>query len=764
MRVACVGGGPAGLFTAILLRRADPSTVVDVYERNAPDDTFGFGVVFSQETLENVEAADPESFARIAARFRHWSAIDIDFRGYRTRSDGHAFAAVARKELLGILTARAAELGVGLHFRHEVESIDQLVADYAVVVAADGANSRVRGTFADRLRPSVDRRFAKYAWFGTTRPFDVFTFLFVDSPYGLFWAHVYPFDDKTSTFIVETDPQTWRRAGLDRYAAVQRAPGENDEASLRFCEELFAEHLDGYPLLGNNSRWLDFPVVRNERWYTEHNHGNVVLAGDAAHTAHFSVGSGTKLALEDAIALANALQHESDVPTAFKQYEAERRPLVASLQRAAQTSLEWFEGVDRYTGLPPEQFCFQLLTRSQRITYDNLKLRDPGFVAGLDRWLARRARASGLRVEDGTPPMFYPFRLRSLELTNRIVVSPMAQYSAVDGMPSDWHLVHLGSRAVGGAGLVFTEMTCVAPDARITPGCTGLWNDEQADAWRRIVSFVHADTTAKIGLQIGHAGRKGSTKLMWEGVDDPLPDGNWALLAPSAIPYRPDSQTPREMGPADFERVLAEHVSAARYGAECGFDILELHYAHGYLMSSFLSPLSNQRADEYGGSLANRARFPLEVFDAVRAAWPENKPISVRISATDWVPGGFTGDDAVAFARLLKEHGCDIVDVSTGQTSIDAKPAYGRLYQTPFADRIKQEVGIPTMTVGAVASVDDANTIIMSGRADLCLLARPHLVDPYWTLNAAIDQGYRGHPWPVQYLSGRTARRREQHV
>jgi anthraniloyl-CoA monooxygenase len=748
------------LFTAILLKRADPSVDVTVYERNAADDTFGFGVVFSQETLDHIEAADPESFARIAARFRNWSAIDIDYRGFRTRSDGHAFAALARKELLGILSRRADELGVDLRFCCDVGAGAELRGQYDVVVAADGANSRLRSALAAELGPSVDRRRAKYVWYGTGRPFEVFTFVFVDTPYGLFWAHIYPFDDHTATFIVETDPATWARAGLDRFAAIEREPGETDQDSLRFCQEVFAAHLDGHPLLGNNSRWLDFPVIRSASWHA----GNVVLAGDAAHTAHFSIGSGTKLALEDANALAGALlRHRDDLGTAFKEYEAERRPVVASLQRSAQTSLEWFEGVDRYTRLPPEQFCFQLLTRSQRVTYDNLKLRDPAFIAGLDRWFAARAQADGLPVADGTPPMFFPLRLRSLELANRIVVSPMAQYSAVDGLPGDWHLVHLGSRAVGGAGLVFTEMTCVAPDGRITPGCTGLWNDEQAAAWARVVSFVHSHTTARIGLQLGHAGRKGSTKLMWEGPDDPLPNGNWPLIAPSPIPYRPDSQVPRAMEAADFARVLADHVRATRYGAECGFDILELHYAHGYLLSSFLSPLSNRRTDGYGGSLEHRARFPLEVFDAVRAAWPADRPISVRISATDWVPGGFTGDDAVAFAALLAAHGCDIVDVSTGQTSVDAKPAYGRLYQTPFADRIKQEVGLPTMTVGAVASVDDANTIIMSGRADLCLLARPHLVDPYWTLNAAVDQGFGGHPWPLQYLSGQTARRREQH-
>ena len=760
MRVACIGGGPAGLFTAICLRRADPGVTVDVFERNAADETFGFGVVFSQETLENIEHADPESLQRIAARFRHWSAIDMDVLGYHERSDGHSFAALSRRELLGILAERAHGLGADLHFRTEVADPLALAASYDVLLASDGVNSATRTALAGQFGPSMDQRTSKYAWFATRRPFRQFTFLFVDSPYGLFWAHVYPYDETTSTFIVETSPETWRRAGLDKFAAVTRSPGDSDTDSMRFCEELFADHLDGYPLLGNNSKWLEFPVVRNQSWHAD----NVVLAGDAAHTAHFSIGSGTKLALEDGISLANALLTQPDVTAAFEAYEAERRPLVASLQRAAQTSLEWFEGVQRYRNLAPEQFCLQLLTRSQRVTYDNLKLRDADYVGRFDAWFADRARADGYWVAGGTPPMFYPFRLRDLTLRNRIVVSPMAQYSAVDGMPNDWHLVHLGSRAVGGAGLVFTEMTCVSPEGRISPGCPGIWNDEQAAGWRRIVDFVHGNSHAAIGLQLGHAGRKGSTKRMWEGDTDPLDDGNWPIIGPSALPYRPDSQVPREMGPADFSEVLADHVRAAKYGADCGFDILELHFAHGYLASSFLSPLSNRRTDRYGGDLAGRARFPLEILDAVRAVWPAGRPLSVRISATDWVPGGFTGDDAVAFARMLAEHGCDIVDVSTGQTSIDAKPAYGRLYQTPFADRIRQEVGIPTMTVGAVASVDDANTIIASGRADLAVLARPHLVDPYWTLNAALDQEFEGHEWPVQYLSGKRARRREQHA
>ncbi len=775
-RIASIGGGPGGLFTAILAKRSHPEREIVVYERNAADDTFGFGVVFSEETLQNIADADPASIDRIQAEFRHWSAIDTDFLGTVERSDGHAFAALERTRLLQILGERALELGVDVRYETEAPPLADLRRDHDVVLAADGVNSRTREALADQFVPSREGRTAKYAWFATERPFDCFTFLIVETPHGLFWAHIYPFDDTRSTFIVETDEATWRRAGLDAHAAVARAPGENDEASMRFCEEIFAEHLDGYGLIGNNSGWLSFTVMRNEHWSAGNSSSSpvaplapVVLVGDAAHTAHFSIGSGTKLALEDAIALAGALDREGDVDAALKAYTEERKPVVASLQRSAQTSLEWFEGLPRYRHLAPEQFVFQLLTRSQRVTYDNLRLRDAEYVGRLDAWLAQQTRAAGLDVADGTPPMFHPFRLRGRILPNRIVVSPMAQYSAVDGVPGEWHLVHLGSRAVGGAGLVMTEMTCVTPQGRITHGCPGLWNDEQTAAWRRIVDFVHRETPALIGAQIGHSGRKGATKVMWEGIDDPLPDDeSWEILAPSPIPYRSDSAVPREMTTRDIADVIAAHVDTARRAADAGFDLLELHYAHGYLVSSFLSPLSNRRTDDYGGSPDNRARLALEILDAVRAVWPADRPISVRISATDWVDGlegvgpGFTGDDAVALARMLAAHGADIIDVSTGQTSTDADPAYGRLYQTPFADRIRQETGIPTITVGAVASVEDANTIVASGRADLCAIARPHLVDPYWTWNAALDQDFRGAPVPKQYRSGLSARRREQ--
>lgn len=756
--VAIAGGGPAGLYLAILLKKNAPEIEVDLFERNEPHDAYGFGVVFSDETLENFEAADRVFYDALAAEFRHWGHIDVrHFSGASIRSGGHGFAAVSRKTLLRLLTARAEDLGANLHFSAEIADVADL-GDAAVIVGADGAHSRLRSHLEDHFKPSVDVRRNKYIWFGTDKVFEDFTFIFEDTSEGMVWAHVYPYSSNASTFIVEMSPETWLGLGLDATSDRAWEPTESDDMALSESEKLFADHLEGHSLIGNKSRWLQFPTITCQRW----SHQNVVLIGDAVHTAHFSVGSGTKLAMEDAISLTDHLLSGDGMEEALHAYEVDRRVGVASTQRAAKASLEWFEGANRYRHMEPTQFAFSMLTRSQRVTYDNLRLRDPEYMAAVARWYAASDHGSPVAVNPETPPMFHPYQLRGLRLANRIVVSPMDQYSAIDGMPNEWHFVHLGGRAVGGAGLVMTEMTCVSPEGRISPGCTGIWSQEQAGYWSKIVDFAHEHTTAQVGLQIGHSGRKGSTKLMWEGDSEPLDEGNWEIMSPSPIKYRPDSVVPREMTRADMDRVIDEHLVAARHGDMAGFDLLELHFAHGYLLSSFLTPLANQRTDEYGGSLENRMRFPLELFSRVRAAWPEKKPISVRISATDWVEGGFDGDDAVRLAAELKKLGCDIIDVSTGQTSIEAKPEYGRLYQTPFSDRIRNEVGVATMTVGAVSSIDDVHNIIVSGRADLCVLARPHLVDPYWTMNAAIDLGFAGHPFPKQYLSGLAARRREQ--
>jgi len=754
MRVLCIGGGPAGLYLALLLKKADPVHAVRVVERNRPYDTFGWGVVFSDQTLDNLAAADPETATAIAGAFNHWDDIDVHFRGRTITSGGHGFCGIGRKRLLNILQARCEALGVELVFETDVADDAAAAREFGadVVIASDGLNSRIRTRYAATYRPDIDERRCRFVWLGTKKLFPAFTFAFVETPHGWFQAHAYQYDGDTSTFIVETPEETWRAAGLDTMS---------QEDGIAYCERLFAPWLDGWRLMSNAAHlrgsaiWIRFPRVVCRTWVhwtaVDGRDVPVILMGDAAHTAHFSVGSGTKLALEDAIALADALREGGGLHASLARYEATRSVEVLKIQNAARNSTEWFEHVARYTALEAEQFAYSLLTRSQRISHENLRLRDRGFVERMERWFAARTPAPGRAV----PPMFTPFTLRGLTLPNRVVVSPMAQYSCRDGTPDDYYLVHMGSRAHGGAGLVFTEMTCVAPDARISPGCAGMYAPEHVAAWKRIVDYVHARTPTKVALQLGHAGPKGSTQRGWEDADMPLPAGNWPLLGPSAIPYGPDNQVPRAMTRADMDRVRDEFVRAARGGADAGFDWLELHCAHGYLLSAFICPLTNRRDDEYGGPLANRCRYPLEVFRAVRDVWPAERPMSVRISAHDWAEGGNTPDDAVEIARLFRAAGADLIDVSSGQTTRLAQPVYGRMYQTPFADRIRNEVGIATMAVGAIFEPDHVNSILMAGRADLCALGRPHLADPYWTLHAAAQLGVADAPWPVQYLSGR---------
>ncbi len=746
MRVTCVGGGPAGLYFGILIKRRFPAWEIRILERNRPLDTFGWGVVFSDATLENLHEADAPTHRAITQAFAHWDDIEIHINGRTIVSGGHGFCGIARKRLLEILQRRAAELGVRLEFQREVEDVAALRAGCDLLVGADGVNSRVRGTYAQAFEPKLDRRLCRFVWLGTTLPLDAFTFFFERTEHGWFTVHAYRFDEELSTFIVECREETWLAHGLDAAGTQQ---------TLAFCERLFAPYLRGHRLMANGARprsnardWLNFNRVSNERW----THENVVLLGDAAHTAHFSVGSGTKLAMEDAVTLSAALSAASLAPptppaltAALGEYEALRKIEVLKLQNAARNSTEWFENVARYATLPPEQFAYSLLTRSQRIGHENLRLRDETYVDRVEEWFGGRI----------VPPMFTPLRLRGLELANRIVVSPMDMYSAIDGTPNEFHLVHLGTRALGGAGLIFTEMTCVTRDGRISPGCTGMYLPEHAAAWERIVRFVHEFSRAKICLQLGHSGPKGSTKLMWEGMDEPLDDGNWPVVGPSAIPYAPANQIPAELGQAEMNAIRAAFVRAAEMGVAAGFDMLELHCAHGYLLSSFITPLRNRRTDEYGGSLTNRLRYPLEIFAAMRAVWPAERPMSVRISAIDWVDGGISGDDAVEIARAFKAAGADLIDVSTGQTSPDAKPVYGRMFQTPYADQIRNEAGIATMAVGNITDADQVNAILAGGRADLVALGRPHLADPFWTLHAAAKLGYRDAPWPVQYLAGK---------
>ena len=775
MRIACIGGGPAGLYFAILLKKARPDAEIHVYERNKPDDTFGWGVVFSDETLGGFEAADPESYAEIRREFAYWTDIETYLetapgRMECVRSTGHGFSGLSRKRLLQIFHARAKELGVRLEFEREVRDEGE-VGRADLVLACDGINSFVRARHAAHFRPEIEWRKCRFAWFGTTKPLEAFTFVFRSNEHGLFQVHAYPFQrgaETLSTWIVECHEDVWKRAGLEH---------ASEQESVRVLEDLFAPELDGHALLTNKSVWRAFPVIRCGSWVR----GNTVLVGDAAHTAHFSIGSGTKLAMEDAIELAAALRATGyDVPAALARYEGQRRNEVARLQRAARTSMEWFENSARYVEQRPLAFTFNLMTRSKRITYDNLRQRDPELVRAVtaefadENGLTPGAPGSSLasappsgvqqksaRLEPGAPgvsappPVFAPLELRSLRLENRIVVSPMCQYSAVDGTVGDWHLVHLGSRAIGGAGLVMTEMTDVSAAGRITLACAGMYADEHEGAWKRIVDFVHANSRAKIGLQLAHAGRKGSCNLPWEG-DDPLRDGRaWQTIAPSALPFAPGWPIPRTMTRADMDRVRDDFVSGTRRAARAGFDLVELHFAHGYLLSSFLSPASNKRADAYGGTLANRLRFPLEVFEAVRAAWPGEKPLAVRVSATDWLPAGegITLDETVEIARVLRERGLDLVDVSSAGNTPDSPVEYGRMYQVPFAERIRYEVpGLRVMAVGGIEGADHANTILAAGRADLCALARAHLVNPYLTLGAAVAYGRSDQPWPKQYL------------
>ncbi|TAD89697.1 MAG: bifunctional salicylyl-CoA 5-hydroxylase/oxidoreductase [Alphaproteobacteria bacterium] len=742
MNIDVVGGGPAGLFFAILHKKQFPSDRIVVRERNRPNDTFGFGVVLSKETLGNIRVADPESYAEIERNFAYWDDIFTRFRGHTIRSTGHGFCGIARLTLLEILQARAEALGVELAFETEDPGV-AVPRSADLVVAADGVNSAIRETWAHEFQPQIDLRPNKFCWMGSTLPLPGFTFLFKETPHGIFNIHAYQFAAGKSTLVVETTGECWQASGL---ATASEAD------SKAFVEALLAEDLDGHPVLTNRSVWRNFPTIRCKRWH----HANVVLVGDAAHTAHYSIGSGTKLAMEDAIALATAVaQRYGDVPGALAAYETARRDEVSRTQHAAEVSLGWFEHVRRYWDMHPIQFNFSLLSRSKQITFENLRLRDPAMIEDVTTWYAAdQAAREGVATAPSTPPMFLPLTLRGLTLGNRVVVSPMCQYSAVEGSPTDWHLVHLGARATGGAGLVVTEMTAPSADGRISPGCTGLYSDQNAAAWQRVVQFVHEHSEAKICLQLGHAGRKGSTQLGWEQMDRPLPAGNWPILSASAIPYLPESQVPREASEADLARIIAEFQAAARRAASIGFDMLEVHMAHGYLLASFISPLTNQRRDGYGGSLEARMRFPLAVFDAVRAVWPEDRPISVRISATDWEPEGVSGPDSVEIARMLKAHGCDIVDVSTGQTTPNAKPIYGRMYQAGFAEAIRTEVGIPTIAVGAITSADQVNTLLASGRADLCALARPHLADAAFTLHAAAHYGV-DVPWPKQYLAGK---------
>ncbi|MCA0201744.1 MAG: bifunctional salicylyl-CoA 5-hydroxylase/oxidoreductase [Proteobacteria bacterium] len=747
MKIVCVGGGPAGLYFAISMKLRDSSHDITVYERNRPDDTFGWGVVFSDQTMTNLVKNDPISARQIGDNFIHWDDIDVHLRGERIRSTGHGFIGIGRRQLLLILQNRARELGVNIVFQTPVEDVEAMHPDADLIIAADGLNSLIRTHYAAEFGAEIKHAKNKFVWLGTHKVFEAFTFIFEETEHGWIWAHCYRFDKDTSTFIAECSKETWDKFGFEHMSK---------EETNTALERIFAKYLDGHKLMSNanhirGSAWLTFPWINCKKWW----HKNIILMGDAVHTAHFSIGSGTKLALEDAILLSEILHSNLSPQDGLKAYQDARSLEVVKLQNSARNSTEWFETVERYLGFEPIQFAYSLLTRSQRISHENLRLRDKNWLEGVETWFA--SRATGAEIETARPPMFTPFSLRGMRLKNRIVVSPMATYSAQDGVPSDFHLVHYGARAMGGAGLVYTEMTCVSPEGRITPGCPGMYTPEQHAAWRRIVQFVHANTDAKICMQLGHAGPKASTKVSWEGTDQPLEAGNWPILGPSPVAWSAQNQVPVAMTRALMDEVKAQFVRAAEMANDAGFDMIELHCAHGYLLSAFITPITNTRTDEYGGSLANRLRFPLEVFQAMRAAWPTDKPMSVRISATDWVDGeGITAEDSVQIAQAFESAGCDIIDVSTGQTSIKAKPVYGRMFQTPYSDKIRNELRISTMAVGNIFEIDHVNSILAAGRADLCCLARPHLADPQWTFRAAAEQGYSGPGFtpPRQYYPG----------
>ncbi|MDC7718683.1 bifunctional salicylyl-CoA 5-hydroxylase/oxidoreductase [Vogesella sp. DC21W] len=752
MRIVCIGGGPAALYFSLLMKQQNPEHDIKVIERNRPYDTFGWGVVFSDQTLANLREADEKTADEILESFNHWDDIEVNFKGTAVRSGGHGFCGIGRKRLLNILQARCEELGVELVFETEVQS-DEDYPDADLIIAADGLNSRIRTKYAETYQPDIDIRQCRFVWLGTRKLFDAFTFAFEKTEWGWFQVHAYRFDENTSTFIVEAPEEVWLKAGLDRM---------EKEESIAFCERVFAKYLDGNPLISNAShlrgsaQWIKFPRVVCNTWVHNNGHCPVVLMGDAAHTAHFSIGSGTKLAFEDAIELANSIRaNPGSLPDALNHYQAVRSVQVLRIQNAARNSTEWFENVERYAGLEPEQFAYSVLTRSQRISHENLRLRDKDYVEGYEHWLASRAGVEHLGCET-PPPMFLPFKVRDLVLSNRVIVSPMLQYSAVDGTPGAQHMVYLGSRAQGGAGLVFTEMAAVSADARSTPSCAGMYQPEHVPAWKQIVDFVHQSTQAKIAIQLGHAGAKGATKVAWEGYNQPLEEGGWPLLAASEQQWHEHSIMARAMDQDDLQRVKADFVNAAKMADEAGFDWLELQCAHGYLLSSFLSPLTNRRVDEYGGSVERRVRYPIEVFKAVREVWSASKPISVRISAHDWMAGGNTPDDAVEIAYWFKIAGVDVIDVSSGEVSSQEKPVYGRMYQTPFADRIRNEVGIPTIAVGGISEADHVNSIIGAGRADLCAVGRPHLASPMWTLIEAAKIGYHDVKWPVQYQVAKT--------
>ncbi|MEX3007816.1 bifunctional salicylyl-CoA 5-hydroxylase/oxidoreductase [Hoeflea sp. TYP-13] len=759
MKITVVGGGPGGLYFALLTKKQRPDWTIEVFEQNRDDDTFGFGVVFSDDTLDEFLSRDPETYEKIRDHFAYWDDIAIHFKGEEVRCAGNGFCGTSRFTLLRILHERCEELGVVLNFSDRIEPAELGVrfADSDIIVASDGINSAIRDHFADAFQPSITIKSNRFCWMGSTRPMDEFNYFFRMTEHGIICAHTYQYQADASTWVFEMDEACWQGHGFEEF---------DEEGSKVKLEAIFADELQGHGLLLNRSNWRKFPRIFCEKWY----HENIVILGDAKASAHFSIGSGTKLAMECGIALSDAvLEHgEQSVEVAFKAYDDERRTPCQIIQHNADVSLAWFEHMGRSWDMDPMQFSMVVMCRAKSITYDNLILRDPSYVEAVDTaWYERYYRETGIDVRRSRPtPMFTPFRLRELEIPNRVVMSPMAQYSADEnGDLTDWHFVHYTSHALGGMGMIYCEMTCPSPDARITLGCPGMWTDDHEAQWKRIVDFVHANSDTKFCMQLGHSGRKGSTQLGWEKMDYPIADAdkNWPLLSASPIPYFEGiSQVPQELDRAGMDRIRDDFVQGAERAARAGFDMLELHCAHGYLFGSFLSPLTNRRTDAYGGSVENRLRFPLEIFEAMRAVWPQEKPMSVRVSATDWKEGGLSEEDLFAIANAFHDAGCDLIDVSAGQTVPDQQPVYGRMFQAQFAEAVRNVPKIATMAVGNITEAAQVNTILHTRRADLVALARPHLWDPYFTRRAAATYGAEVGHWPPQYLTGRDQAYREQ--
>jgi anthraniloyl-CoA monooxygenase len=734
MKITVIGGGPGGLYFSILTKKAMPHCQIDIYERNKPDDSFGFGVVFSDETLGEFLKRDMKSYELIRSKFAYWDDIIIARDGESVTIAGNGFCGCSRKTLLQLLQQRCLEEGVNLHFEQNVDDLSQF-ADSDIILATDGIGSAIRTQYQKEFGTKIELKKNRFVWLGSTKPLDAFTYFFRSTPHGTIVAHSYQYEEGMSTWIFECSDETWKKHGFEV---------TNEADTMAKIAEIFAAELDGHPLISNKSHWRQFPHVTNENWY----HNNIVLLGDAKATAHYSIGSGTKLAMDSAIGLSDAvIANPNDVKAAFRQYDKSRRNTVEMIQYAAIVSLDWFENMDRHIQHSFQQFAFGCMTRSKKVTYENLRLRDSSFTDKVLKEFIHKCHAELVSAS----PAFTTFKLRNLELHNRIVMSSMGQYVAENGLVNDWHFQHYTSRAVGGLGLILTEMTAVSDTGRITEGCAGIYTESQVNAWKRITDFIHQYTQTKIGIQLGHSGRKGCSKIPWESQ---FQGTKWKLLSASAIPFNENSDCPKEMTLEDMKLVKIQFVQAAKNANEAGFDMIELQAHHGFLLASFLSPLTNIRTDDFGGNVQNRLKYPLEVFTAIREVFPTEKPISVRISATDWAENGISETDVFVISEAFKKAGADIINVSTGNTVANQKPQTGRMWQTPFSDAVRNTVHIPTITAGYIQDIDQINTIILNGRADLVALGRPLLLDANFVRNAQAYEQFRATDIPNSYKMG----------